>query len=337
MNCDADGCYLPTRLYKLNLKHKLDSVVTTILFSLCGFSGCVTLEKEVPLPPLDSNESEIIYDLPQRDEVIAQPVTPLLQRSGGLAFSEQGTLFFANHEKSGTIGKYQLGQESKPETFIDLSEWISSSGDQDLRVEGLRIDAKGRLLIAEAGTGKLIRVSPDARKLEILADSYDGYRFATVKDLAIGSNGDLYASSPYSGTVYRIRPDAGYVGILNEDLVRVEGLAISPDGKSLVAAEPDASRVVVFDIPDELEPVTSWTLVDFSPSGVEPKGVVFDEKGRLFVALGDREEVRVFDLVKGEELVVYDAGGVAESLTYRDGSLFVSGGDRIRRMRLRAN
>ena len=232
----------------------------------------MTLEKEVPLPPLDSNESEIIYDLPQRDEVIAQPVTPLLQRSGGLAFSEQGTLFFANHEKSGTIGKYQLGQESKPETFIDLSEWISSSGDQDLRVEGLRIDAKGRLLIAEAGTGKLIRVSPDARKLEILADSYDGYRFATVKDLAIGSNGDLYASSPYSGTVYRIRPDAGYVGILNEDLVRVEGLAISPDGKSLVAAEPDASRIVVFDIPDELEPVTSWTLVDFSPSGVEPKG-----------------------------------------------------------------
>ena len=61
-------------------------------------------------------------------------------------------------------------------------------------------------------------------------------------------------------------------GILNEDLVRVEGLAISPDGKSLVAAEPDASRIVVFDIPDELEPVTSWTLVDFSPSGVEPKG-----------------------------------------------------------------
>jgi hypothetical protein len=54
----------------------------------------------------------------------------------------------------------------------------------------------------------------------------------------------------------------------------------------------------------------------------------------LYVALGDRKEIRVFDLIKGEELVVYDAGGIAESLTYRDGSLFVSGGDRIRRMRL---
>ena len=92
----------------------------------------------------------------------------------------------------------------------------------------------------------------------------------------------------------------------------MEGLAISPDGKRLVAAEPDASRIVVFDIPEELEAVTSWTLVDFSPSGVEPKGVVFDEEGRLFVALGNREEIRVFDLAKGEELVVYNAGGVAE-------------------------
>ena len=103
-----------------------------------------------------------------------------------------------------------------------------------------------------------------------------------------------------------------------------------------MAAEPDASRIVVFDIPEELEAVTSWTLVDFSPSGVEPKGVVFDEEGRLFVALGNREEIRVFDLAKGEELVVYNAGGVAESITYRDGSLFISGGDRIRRMRFRA-
>ena len=46
----------------------------------------------------------------------------------------------------------------------------------------------------------------DARKLEVLADSYDGYRFTTVKDLAIGQGDDLFVSSPFSATVYRIRP-----------------------------------------------------------------------------------------------------------------------------------
>ena len=326
-------CYLLIGFYKLNLKHKKDGVVTIILTSLLGLSGCVLVSPNNP--PAESNETARLSDLPVREDVTSEPVTPQLEQSGGLAISAEGILYFANHKKSGAIGKYKLGNKKEPETFIDLNDWISSPDDRDIRVEGLRIDEDERLLIAEAGTGKLLRVSPDARKLEVLADSYDGYRFATVKDLAIGSNGDLYASSPYSGTVYRIRPNAGYVGILNEDLVRVEGLAISPNGRRLVAAEPDASRIVVFDIPDELIPASSWTLVDFSPSGFEPKGIAFDEKGRLFVALGDRGEIRVYDLEKGTELVVYDAGGIAEGLSYRDGSLFISGGDRIRRIRLR--
>jgi sugar lactone lactonase YvrE len=127
------------------------------------------------------------------------------------------------------------------------------------------------------------RITPDGRKLEVLADSYDGYRFTTVKDLAIGGGHDLFVSSPFSGTIYRIRPQEGFIGILNDDLVRVEGISVSPDGKRLVAAEPDASRVVVFDIPEELIPVESWTLVDFSPTGVEPRGLAFDEKGWLYV------------------------------------------------------
>ena len=321
------------RFYKLNLKHKKDIVVTIILTALLGLSGCVLVSPKNP--PAEANETARLSDLPVREDVSPEPVTPKLEQTGGLAISTEGILYFANHKKSGAIGKYEIGNEKEPETFIDLNDWISSPDDRDIRVEGLRIDEDERLLIAEAGTGKLLRVSPDARKLEVLADSYDGYRFATVKDLAIGSNGDLYASSPYSGTVYRIRPNAGYVGILNEDLVRVEGLAISPDGRRLVAAEPDASRIVVFDIPDELIPATSWTLVDFSPSGFEPKGIAFDEKGRLFVALGDRGEIRVYDLEKGTELVIYDAGGIAEGLSYRGGSLFVSGGERIRRLRLR--
>ena len=333
MNCITVFCYLLIGFYKLNLKHKKDIVVTIILTTLLGLLGCVSVPKNKP--STESNGTARLSDLPVREDVSPEPVTPKLEQSGGLAISTEGILYFANHKKSGAIGKYEIGKEKEPETFIDLTDWISSPDDRDIRVEGLRIDEEERLLIAEAGTGKLLRVSPDARKLEVLADSYDGYRFATVKDLAIGSNGDLYASSPYSGTVYRIRPNAGYVGILNEDLVRVEGLAISPDGRRLVAAEPDASRIVVFDIPDELIPASSWTLVDFSPSGLEPKGIAFDEKGRLFVALGDRGEIRVYDLEKGTELVIYDAGGIAEGLSYRDGSLFVAGGDRIRRLRLR--
>ena len=289
----------------------------------------------VPKKPSDEfslGDGEI---LPPAVKVIPESVISPIEQSGGLAFSANGDLFFANYEKEGRVGKFKIGSDELPEVFIDLTEWVSPFGDFLVRAEGLRVDNQGRLLIADAGTGKLLRISPSAHKLEVLADSYDGYRFGSVKDLAIAPNGDLFVSSPHTGTIYRIRPDIGYVGILNDDLVRVEGLAVSPNGKQLVAAEPDASRVVVYDIPEDLILVDSWTLVDFSPSGVEPRGIVFDEKGRLFLALGNLNEVRAFDLDLGIEIARYNAGGEAESISYWNGSLFIGGGGEIRRLRLR--
>ena len=207
-------------------------------------------------------------NLPPSENVIAERLISPLKHSGGLAFSTEAELFFANYEKEGCIGKFKIDSDDPPEMFIDLSEWVSATGNSVVRAEGLRVDKQNRLLVADAGTGKLLRISPSAHKLEVLADSYDGYRFGSVKDLAISPNGDLFVSSPHSGTIYRVRTEMGYVGILNDDLVKVEGLAVSPNGKQLVAAEPDASRVVVYDIPEDLILVDSWTLVDFSPSGV---------------------------------------------------------------------
>ncbi len=313
------------------MKYRLDSLVTIILPFIFGVTSCVQVsQKPSELFPLGDGDI-----LPLSERVIVEGLISPLNHSGGLAFSSETDLFFANYEKEGRIGKFKIGSDEPPEVFIDLSEWVSPVANSSVCAEGLRVDKEGRLLVAEAGTGKLLRISPTAHKLEVLADSYDGYRFGSVKDLAIAPNGDLFVSSPHSGTIYRVRPDIGYVGILNDDLVRVEGLAVSPNGKQLVAAEPDASRVVVYDIPEDLILVDSWTLVDFSPSDIEPKGVAFDEKGRLFLALGSLNEIRVFDLDLGIELARYNAGGVADSISYWKGSLYIGGGDNIRRLRLR--
>jgi sugar lactone lactonase YvrE len=316
--------------FETNLKHRLDCFVTVFFLSLLGGVGCVMVPKVKIVQPLVSDGDV----LPSNEDVSREVVVSPLNQSGGIAFSRNGELFFANFEKEGVIGKLALDLNNTKQVFIDLTEWVSPVGEFSSRAEGLRFDNEGRLLVADAGTGKLLRISPTAHKLEILADSYDGYRFGSVKDLAVAHNGDLFVSSPYSGTIYRIRPDIGYVGILNDDLVRVQGLAISPDGKQLVAAEPEASRVVVYDIPDDFILVDSWTLVDFSPSGVEPRGVAFDEKGRLFIALGKLNEVRAFDLVLGVELARYEIGTEAESIVYRDGSLYIGGDEKITRIRL---
>tara|TARA_Y100000588_G_C14237512_1_gene917988 strand:+ start:953 stop:1771 length:819 start_codon:yes stop_codon:yes gene_type:complete len=268
------------------------------------------------------------------DQVELVPVIPNLNQSGGLTFSTNGILYFANYMQAGTIGMYQVNQSQLPETFIDLTQWMTSYGDRTPRANGMRIDGQGRLVVAEVGTGKVIRISPGAEKLEVLADSFDGFSLGSVCDVVLGSDGDIYASSPSSGAIFVIRPDDGFVGMLNEELVRVRGLAMSPDGRRLVAAEPDSGRVLVFDLRDDDMPAEMWTLVDFASSGEEPAGLAFDEAGHLFVGLGDAEKIQVFDLVKGALLLTYDAGGPADSLSYGDGVLYVSGGNEIRSLNL---
>jgi len=262
---------------------------------------------------------------------VKQYISSYLDSASNIAFSKDGLIYFTELDKEEVIKKMRLDIFAEAENFMRLPEWIISTDSASPKAEGLRVDDEGRLLIAEAGTGKLLRITNDARKLEVLADSYDGYRFTTVKDLAIGLENDLFVSSPFSGTIYRIRPKEGFIGILNDDLVRVEGISISPNGKRLVAAEPDASRVVVFDIPEELIPVQSWTLVDFSPTGVEPRGLAFDEDGLLYVGLGNRKEVRVFNLEEGKQVEIFDSGDDANVLRYFEKYLYVAGGRGVRR------
>ena len=294
------------------------------LLCLHFFSGCIFVSK-------NSKQSLEQVFQKQREKKLKQYINSHLSKAANIAFSKNGLVYFTELGAEETVKKMRLDLFSEPETFVSLPEWISPVDNTEPRAEGLRIDINGRVLIAESGTGKLLRMTPDARKLEVLADSYDGYRFTTVKDLAIGQGDDLFVSSPFSATVYRIRPKEGFVGILNDDLVRVEGICISPDGKRLVAAEPDASRVVVFDIPEDLIPVESWTLVDFSPTGLEPKGLAFDNNGLLHVGLGSNQEVRVFDLEEGRQLEVFDSGDDANVLRYFEDYLYVAGGKGVRR------
>ena len=325
-----------------------------IFFLLLGISllgGCVTASKS-PKNTTSAPRGETFPLLPP-ENVELSPVIPNLDRSGGLTFSTDGILYFANYLQSGTIGMYQVGQSQSPETFIDLTQWMTSYGDRTPRAHGMQIDGQGRLVVAEAGTGKVIRIYPEtetdllprfdspeasavprAGKLEVLADSFDGFSLGSVCDVVIGPDGDIYASSPSSGAVFIIRPEDGYVGMLNQELARVRGLAISPDGRRLVAAEPDSGRVLVFDLRKDDMPAEMWTLVDFSLSGEEPQGLAFDESGLLYVGLGDTKKIKVFDLVQGTLLLTYDAGGPADCLSYSDGVLYVSGGDGIRSLRL---
>tara|TARA_B100000959_G_scaffold284007_1_gene354412 strand:+ start:168 stop:1097 length:930 start_codon:yes stop_codon:yes gene_type:complete len=285
----------------------------------------------------DNGPSSKVGDLPGRSPSDVVSVIPEIVNSGGLAFDAKGILYFANYLHPGTIGRYAVDESAPPTTFIDLNEWMTSYDDRLPRVHGLVMDAEGRLIGADAGTGKVIRVSPDASKVEVLADSYEGMLFGSVHDVALSPDGTVYASSPDEGAIYSIRPEEGKVGILNNELVRADGLAISPDGGRLVVTEPDAARVLVFSLKEKSSGNGPLVTIDFTDAGEVPRGIAFDESGRLFVAMGESGAVNVFDLADARLLQTYDMGGSADRLFLRDGLLWVSGGqsDGVRKLRLK--
>src|SRR6185503_16440679 len=111
---------------------------------------------------------------------------------------------------------------------------------------GLTTDSQGRLVLCEHGDRRVGRIEKDGRHIT-LADRYQGKRFNSPNDLTYKSNGDLYFTDPPYGLeknmddpkkelsfqgVYRLTP-TGEVTLLTDRMTRPNGLAFSPDEKTL--------------------------------------------------------------------------------------------------------
>ncbi len=116
---------------------------------------------------------------------------------------------------------------------------------------GLMLDAKGRLTLCEHGDRRVTRL--DNGKKTVLADKYDGKRFNSPNDLVYHSSGALYFTDPPYGLeknyadpareldwcgVYRLGTD-GKVTLLTKEMSRPNGVAFSPDEKTLYVANSD--------------------------------------------------------------------------------------------------
>lgn len=127
---------------------------------------------------------------------------------------------------------------------------------------GLTLDKSGRLLLCQHGDRRVVRQEKDG-KLTVIADRYDGKRFNSPNDIVVKSNGDVYFTDPPYGLpkqvddpareltfqgVYRVTPH-GMVTLLTKELSRPNGLAFTPDEKTLYVGNSDAANAVVMAYP----------------------------------------------------------------------------------------
>jgi gluconolactonase len=122
---------------------------------------------------------------------------------------------------------------------------------------GLALDSKGRLVSCEHGDRRISVLTNDGGKMT-LADRWDGKRFNSPNDLAIRKNGDIFFTDPVYGLpkhaddsrreidfcgVYRLQAD-GTVSLQCKEISRPNGIAFSPDHKTLYVANSDGQDPV---------------------------------------------------------------------------------------------
>jgi gluconolactonase len=177
---------------------------------------------------------------------------------------------------------------------------------------GLAFDARGDLIACEGADhgGRCVsRWNVKTGKRTVLVDRFDGKRFNAPNDVTIDAKGRIYFTDPkYVGdeprelqhrAVYRIDPDGG-VQEFTHDVEKPNGIAISPDQKTLYVADTNngadradpasppprkgAMKVVAFPLsPAGKVDGPRRTIVDFGgEDGCD--GMAVDVRGNLYLA-----------------------------------------------------
>ena len=171
----------------------------------------------------------------------------------------------------------------KPSGYTGLLPYSLEPGSN-----GLTIDRQGRLIACEHGDRRVtaMPLSGGGGKIT-LADNYNGKRFNSPNDVVAHSNGSYYFTDPPYGLpkretdpsretegfgVYRIGPDRK-VSIVVGDLTRPNGIALSPDEKTLYVAQSDPTRPVIMAYPLLPDGSVSKGRVVFGAEGLKAQGL----------------------------------------------------------------
>ena len=244
---------------------------------------------------------------PQLDGIIA-PNTPIEVLASGFEWSEGpvwvkdgGFLLFSDVPKN-TIHKWKDGDGLsvflKPSGYTGVNEYSNEPGSN-----GLTLDLRGRLVACEHGDRRLSAMPLNGGGKVTLADRHNGKRFNSPNDVAAHSDGSFYFTDPPYGLplqekdplreisvfgVYRL-DNQGNVSLLVADLTRPNGVALSPDEKTLYVAQSDPDRAVVMAYPLNTNGTVGKGVVFFDATPMVkaglrglPDGLRVDVKGYVF-------------------------------------------------------
>lgn len=233
-------------------------------------------------------------------EVIADS---LIWSEGPLWVESEKMLLFSDVPKN-TIYKWTSAKGK--EIYLSPSGYTGSKPrGGEPGSNGLLLDNKGRLVLCQHGNRKMALMdaplNKPAAKFITLADNYQGKKFDSPNDAAYHRNGDLYftdppyglennvkdssKAAPYQG-VYTVGKE-GKVVLLTDTLTRPNGIAIFPDGKTVLIANSDFRKPYWYAY--DLKADGTFTNGRIFHSALQsgrgiPDGLKIDSKGTVFAS-----------------------------------------------------
>lgn len=140
----------------------------------------------------------------------------------------------------------------QPSGYTGISDYGDEPGSN-----GLLLDDKGQLVVCEHGDRRISVLIHNGGK-RTLVDNYKGKRLNSPNDGVFRSNGDLYFTDPPYGLpkhfedsrrelefcgVYRLTA-TGKLELLTKGMSRPNGIAFSPDEKTLYVAQSDPKKAI---------------------------------------------------------------------------------------------
>ncbi|MBX2889750.1 MAG: SMP-30/gluconolactonase/LRE family protein [Saprospiraceae bacterium] len=147
---------------------------------------------------------------------------------------------------------------------------------------GLLLDGKGLLVLCQHGDRRVARMNAPLQQprpeFTTLADRWDGKQLNSPNDAVFDSKGRLYFTDPPYGLekqmddpfkeipfqgVYLLQPN-GTLDLLVDSLTRPNGIAFSPDERTLYVANSDPNKAI-------------WVAYDVRPDGMLGHGRLFHD------------------------------------------------------------
>lgn len=225
----------------------------------------------------------------------------LEQIVAGAGFTE-GPVWMGNHLLFSDLLNNRICKWEMTRAGAELTTWRYPSGadledQRDIHhrgSNGLTLDKHGRLLACEHGRRRVSRTDADGMVVTV-ADSYQGKRLNSPNDVVVRSDGMIFFSDPPYGlpnqsegkeqdadAFYRIEPDGNVVRLV-DDFVRPNGLAFSPDERTIYLADTRQFHLRAFEVTTEGDLTNGRLFADMSnPQMDGPDGLKVDSLGNIW-------------------------------------------------------